>query len=384
MSEQQNTQQPVAWMLECQTMTGDTGWKLSWNQSGAGVCNRLAGEDHEKALYTAAPVPRDVLMAALTEINSRYMEVCGAQFGGEYISAIADRYASHAQPERNTITLEEMVAELKAGENGDAISEAMTQATADMAIGRAIREGRAAIQPEPVNQQMLAALRLGKNSLVAFKLMPGQSNAWEEHDEANLVAINAAIAAAEAAQPDHIVDTDKMVHAVPVAIDRATIRQIFMAHGFTIKDGQTDLKPYVYEAAEALLRAQQPANVKPVASDVLNEDLPDAVIEATAEAIGDAYDCVRVWEACGVGTMGPDDFRQVADDGDRVAEIARAAIIAWHGSTTQPVAVPEDVTDLLKDIAKYAPSGLCAPTALHGFAIRASTLLSAAQKQEGV
>ena len=26
-----------------------------------------------------------------------------------------------------------------------------------------------------------------------------------------------------------------------------------MAHGFTVKPGQTDLKPYVYEAAEALI-----------------------------------------------------------------------------------------------------------------------------------
>ncbi|WP_233854022.1 hypothetical protein [Paraburkholderia sp. HD33-4] len=37
------------------------------------------------------------------------------------------------------------------------------------------------------------------------------------------------------------------------------IRAIFMAHGFTIKDGQTDLKDYVYEAAEALLSASKPA-----------------------------------------------------------------------------------------------------------------------------
>lgn len=60
-------------------------------------------------------------------------------------------------------------------------------------------------------------------------------------------------------------------------------------------------------------------------------DLSDAVIQATAEAVGDAYDCMRVWSAWGVGTMGPDDFLPVADDGDRVAEIARAAIGAWLG-----------------------------------------------------
>lgn len=35
------------------------------------------------------------------------------------------------------------------------------------------------------------------------------------------------------------------------------IREIFMAHGFTVKDGQADLKPYVYAAARALLAAQE-------------------------------------------------------------------------------------------------------------------------------
>ena len=49
--------EPAAWMLECPMMTGGTGWKLSWSQSGAGVCNRLNGEAHEKPLYLA-PVDR--------------------------------------------------------------------------------------------------------------------------------------------------------------------------------------------------------------------------------------------------------------------------------------------------------------------------------------
>jgi hypothetical protein len=31
------------------------------------------------------------------------------------------------------------------------------------------------------------------------------------------------------------------------------IRDVFMENGFTIKDGLTDLKPYVYEAADALI-----------------------------------------------------------------------------------------------------------------------------------
>ena len=52
---QNDEQEPVAWMLECPTMTGDTGWILSWSRIGAGLCNRLQGEEHEKPLYTAPP-----------------------------------------------------------------------------------------------------------------------------------------------------------------------------------------------------------------------------------------------------------------------------------------------------------------------------------------
>lgn len=37
-------------------------------------------------------------------------------------------------------------------------------------------------------------------------------------------------------------------------LNKDRIREIFLAHGFTIKEGQTDLKQYVYDAAEALLR----------------------------------------------------------------------------------------------------------------------------------
>ena len=37
------------------------------------------------------------------------------------------------------------------------------------------------------------------------------------------------------------------------------IREVFLAHGFTIKEGQTDLKPYVYDAAYALIALLQPA-----------------------------------------------------------------------------------------------------------------------------
>lgn len=49
-----------------------------------------------------------------------------------------------------------------------------------------------------VNAQLLEALQRAKNSLVAFKFVPGERNAWEDHDEANLEAVNAAIATGSA------------------------------------------------------------------------------------------------------------------------------------------------------------------------------------------
>ena len=50
----------------------------------------------------------------------------------------------------------------------------------------------------------------------------------------------------------------------PQALTRDRIREIFMAHGFTVKDGQADLKEYVYEAATALLaEAQWPQTITP-------------------------------------------------------------------------------------------------------------------------
>ncbi|WP_175920345.1 hypothetical protein [Burkholderia pyrrocinia] len=60
----------------------------------------------------------------------------------------------------------------------------------------------------------------------------------------------------------------------------------------------------------------------------VTDTLRERVRHAVAEALGEAYDCMRVWSAWGVGTMAADDFRLVADDPERVAEIADAAINA--------------------------------------------------------
>lgn len=61
---------------------------------------------------------------------------------------------------------------------------------------------------------------------------------------------------------------------------------------------------------------------------ILTDITKEAVDEAIATALGDAYDCTRTWSAWSYGTMGPDDFSLVAEDSDRLREITDAAIQA--------------------------------------------------------
>ena len=74
---QKDEQEPVAWMLECPTMSGDTGWILSWSQSGAGLCDRLRGEEHEKPLYTAPPKRKPLTDEKLRAMWVNYAPIVG-------------------------------------------------------------------------------------------------------------------------------------------------------------------------------------------------------------------------------------------------------------------------------------------------------------------
>jgi len=56
------------------------------------------------------------------------------------------------------------------------------------------------------------------------------------------------------------------------------------------------------------------------------EEWRGKVRDDVAAALGESYDCIRVWSAWGYGTMGPDDFVLVAEDDDRLSEIIDAAI----------------------------------------------------------
>lgn len=67
-------------------------------------------------------------------------------------------------------------------------------------------------------------------------------------------------------------------------LTREQIREVFMSNGFTIKEGQSDLKEYVYKAAESLLQ---------IASQAEQEQLSNGYVQLVPEK------CDRiVWKGC--------------------------------------------------------------------------------------
>lgn len=87
----------------------------------------------------------------------------------------------------------------------------------------------------------------------------------------------------------------------------------------------------VWQGSHCVYSGAHPLPASPGVSKVEDAGAQkEAVMDAIAAALGEAYDCTRVWEAWSHGTMGPDDFSLVAEDGDRVAEIADAAIAAMR------------------------------------------------------
>ncbi|MDT9046442.1 hypothetical protein RSW36_25160 [Escherichia coli] len=92
-----------------------------------------------------------------------------------------------------------------------------------------------------------------------------------------------------------------------------------------ISNADTKRDPELRERINAAIAPQQ---AEPGAEERAGvaEEQRQRVRDAIAEALGDAYDCMRVWSAWGVGTMTQDDFQLVAEDDARVDEIASAAI----------------------------------------------------------
>ena len=84
----------------------------------------------------------------------------------------------------------------------------------------------------------------------------------------------------------------------------------------------------VMEMVDTFAEQFEPDPFEPKPPATITPEQAEKADEAIREALGDAYDCMRVWCAWGVGTMGPDDFWPVADSDERVAEIRNAVLQA--------------------------------------------------------
>lgn len=82
-----------------------------------------------------------------------------------------------------------------------------------------------------------------------------------------------------------------------------------------------------------------------------NDDnqMREAIHAAIAAALGDAYDCTRVWSAWSYGTMGEDDFSLITDDSDRMAELTDAVLSAIAAPVAAVPVDAMDTGDLIKD-----------------------------------
>ena len=65
-------------------------------------------------------------------------------------------------------------------------------------------------------------------------------------------------------------------------LTKERVREIFMAHGFTIKEGRADLKAYVYAAADALVDAA-------IVADRAARAEPKAVGKVDSSCVGGMY-----------------------------------------------------------------------------------------------
>ncbi|KVP75453.1 hypothetical protein WJ96_07025 [Burkholderia ubonensis] len=117
-------------------------------------------------------------------------------------------------------------------------------------------------------------------------------------------------------------------------------------HDGTVHNGGVAMFLYgPYRTLEQLTNWELGALLDAAARDAVNAGVPESTVNpeareqvcsAVAEALGDAYDCTRVWSAWSVGTMSQDDFARVADDDGRVGEIADAAIAALGAKPLLP------------------------------------------------
>jgi hypothetical protein len=127
-------------------------------------------------------------------------------------------------------------------------------------------------------------------------------------------------------------DTFKASHQINLALRKAAEEHITTAHAAgkaeglraaakRYRDGGT-IENCELDAALAFIPADTPA---------AKVTVEGAVRDALYDALGEALDCTRVWEAWSYGTMTEDDFSPVRDDEARMEELTQAALRAITG-----------------------------------------------------
>ncbi|WP_174874210.1 hypothetical protein [Vogesella oryzae] len=344
MSKQQ-TQQPVAWVRFCSD--GCYEGPIMDSDPRMDGCRRTSGA--WTPLFTSQPMPRDVLMAAMRDVLAACSHEMKRAFGlmetfeAINLADIADRYASKVQTDGNGYGAGVVEASLRAKVNS---------MIHDIAVAKCEIERLRTQQPEPVNQQMLAALK------AVLQWIDDWCETGPNMDFERVEAeADAAIAAAEAAQPVGL-------HASKFfAYDDETGFDLFDTAEEAKKAAQDSIDEYRHEAGEGW-----PEEVENVCWGV--------VLGATKEApLVDSEGNSTDWA------------------GDKYVDYVLAD--CQQPASAQPVAVPTDVgnwrkvvEDLLKDwhdgtvVQVYHGKAAAIDIATNRIAA-ARAMLSAAQQQEG-
>ena len=115
----------------------------------------------------------------------------------------------------------------------------------------------------------------------------------------------------------------------PVRLTDEDVSALYDEAGFDPQEMREAAEYFARAIETAVLRANGfKVDGSKQAQPVLTSEQIEKADEAIREALGDAYDCMRVWNAWSYGTMGPDDFWPVAESDERVAEIRNAAATA--------------------------------------------------------
>lgn len=175
--------------------------------------------------------------------------------------------------------------------------------------------------PQPLNSQFLADMKEARQALQTANDMPNgpiSDTIWMEGSSSTLFDfMDAAIVAAETAKYGGAL----VLAASDVEFLAARVRRLCKAFDYKAAEGQSD--DFVVGVAGSLIGGILcQIEVAKKAELVAVEQIDEAI----RGALGDAYDCISVWEAWSYGTMGPDDFSLVAEDASRVSEIREAVL----------------------------------------------------------